>query len=130
MQKYKINSLNKIRKVFGLSLYYYKLVEMLIFNTTLHLDDSVHDECLEFLKTRYIPTAIQSGLLGAPSLARIESVHEENGTSYALQFKTGDIDVLNRWADETGELLKAEMASRFGTKVAGFVTLLEEISLR
>lgn len=102
---------------------------MLIFNTTLHLDDSIHDDCLRYLKEIYIPQAIKSGVLEAPFLARIESQHEESGVSYALQFKTKDIDTLDQWASTAGEELKGDMYKRFGTKVAGFVTLLEEIPL-
>lgn len=102
---------------------------MLIFNTTLHIEDAIHDECLIFLKTIYIPQALESGLLCQPALAKIERQHEESGVSYALQFKTLDIDTLNRWAGETGENLSVELNKRFGTKVGGFVTLLEEVSL-
>lgn len=102
---------------------------MLIFNTTLHVEDEVHEEFISFLKTFYIPQAVENALLNQPSLAKIERQHEENGVSYALQFKTKDIDTLNEWAEKTGENLSFEMNKRFGTKVGGFVTLLEEISL-
>lgn len=102
---------------------------MLIFNTTLHLDDSIHNECLIFLKEKYIPQAISNGMLEQPTLARIEAQHEEHGVSYAMQFKTSDIDTLNNWAGTIGEKLSEELNTKFGNKVAGFVTLLEEISL-
>lgn len=102
---------------------------MLIFNTTLHLDDSVHDECLIFLKEIYIPQAISNGLLEQPSLARIDAQHEEHGISYAMQFKTENIDTLDKWAATTGEALSRKFNEKFGAKVAGFVTLLEEIPL-
>ncbi|HCO67438.1 MAG TPA: DUF4286 domain-containing protein [Dysgonomonas sp.] len=102
---------------------------MLIFNTTFHIDDSVHDEYLAYLKDTYIPAALAGNLLEQPSLARIESRHEENGVSYALQFKTENIDVLNRWAAETGSSIQQNLADKFGNKVSGFSTLLEEIPL-
>lgn len=102
---------------------------MLIFNTTLHIEDAIHDEYIAFLKTFYVPQALQSGLLSQASLAKIERQHEESGVSYALQFKTDDIDSLNKWVEETGENLSIEMNKRFGTKVNGFVTLLEEVPL-
>lgn len=106
----------------------YRIV-MLIFNTTLHIEDAVHDECLIFLKEFYIPQALESGLLSKPALAKIERQHEESGVSYALQFKTKDIDTLNEWVGVTGERLSAELNKKFGTKVGGFVTLLEEVAL-
>ncbi|BES63385.1 DUF4286 family protein [Dysgonomonas capnocytophagoides] len=102
---------------------------MLIFNTTLHIDDSIHDECLIYLKERYIPKAIESKILEQPLLAKIEAQHEEHGVSYAMQFKTTDIDTLDSWAKTTGQELQQEMNNRFGSKIAGFVTLLEEIPL-
>lgn len=102
---------------------------MLIFNTTLHIDDSIHDECLNFLSKEYIPKALASGLVEQPSLAKIDRQHEESGTSYALQFKATDLDTLDNWAVQIGEVLQKEMNNKFGSKVAGFVTLLEEIPL-
>lgn len=102
---------------------------MLIFNTTLHVEDAIQDEFIAFVKTYYVPQAVKSGLLDYPTLAKIERQHEESGVSYALQFKAKDIDTLNKWAEETGESLSLEMGRRFGTKVGGFVTLMEEVSL-
>lgn len=102
---------------------------MLIFNTTLHLDDSVHDECLEYIKKTYIPRSLEHNLLEQPSLSRIESRYEESGLSYALQFKAKDMDMLNKWAEVIGDTLQEELTARYGNKVTGFVTLLEEIPL-
>lgn len=102
---------------------------MLIFNTTLHVDDAIQDQFIVYLKTVYIPQALESGLLSQPALAKIDRQHEESGVSYALQFKTQDIDSLNKWAEQTGEPLSLDMNKRFGTRVGGFVTLLDEIPL-
>jgi hypothetical protein len=102
---------------------------MLIFNTTLHLDDSVHEECLLYLKESYIPRSLSNGLLQEPSLMRIQSLHSDSGISYALQFKVKDKGALNKWIEEAGGKLQQELAAKFGNKVAGFVTLMEEISL-
>ncbi len=102
---------------------------MLIFNTTLHIDDSIHDDCLKYLREEYIPESLVGKLVGQPSLARIESRHEENGVSYAMQFKTQNIESLNKWIEETGGRLQKELTDKFGSKVSGFVTLLEEIPL-
>lgn len=103
---------------------------MLIFNTTLHLEDSIHDECLEYLKSEYIPKSLVGNFLEQPSLARIERQHEESGISYALQFRTKDIDSLNKWAEEVGKYVQQQLTEKFGNKVNGFATLMEEIPLK
>lgn len=102
---------------------------MLIFNTTFHVADGLEDEFIGFLKAIYVPQALESNLLIQATLAKIDRQHEESGVSYALQFKTEDIDTLNKWVEQTGEKLSEKMGAKFGTKVGGFVTLLEEISL-
>lgn len=102
---------------------------MLIFNTTFHLDDSVHEECVRYLIDKYIPQSLTGGLLEQPSLARIEIRHEEGGCSYAIQFKTKDMDTLNQWAAGVGASVQKGLADTFGNKVTGFSTLLEEIPL-
>lgn len=102
---------------------------MLIFNTTFHLDNSVHEACLKFFKEEYIPKAISNGLLTLPSMARVHPQHEETGVTYAIQFKAHNMADLNLWAAEIGEDLTKELVRKFGDKVAGFPTLLDEITL-
>ena len=102
---------------------------MLIFNTTFHVENTVHDACLKFFREEYIPKAIESGLLKSPSIAKVHAQHGESGVTYAIQLKTESIEILNLWAEQTGEDLSKELVSRFGNKVAGFPTLLEEVAL-
>lgn len=102
---------------------------MLIFNTTFHVDNSVFERYLTFIKETYIPLATRSGSLQSPSLSRIHANHGESGVSLALQFKAENIEILNQWADQIGDNLQKEIVKQFGDKVAGFPTLLEEIEL-
>lgn len=102
---------------------------MIIFNTTYHIEDDIHDECLTYLKADYISEAIDGGLLQEPRLALIHAQHEERGVSYSLQFKVKDIETLEVWMERVGQNLQEKMAARFGAKACGFMTLLEEIDL-
>lgn len=102
---------------------------MIIFNTTFHVEDEVCDDYIRFIKETYVIRAVNSGFLYEPRFARIHAQHEESGTSYSLQFKVKNVDTLNHWYATEGEALQKELTARFGNKVLGFVTLLEEISL-
>ncbi len=102
---------------------------MIIFNTTFHIEDDIHSDCIAFLKDDYIPSAIQSGFLHQPRLAFIHRQYEEKGVSYSLQFHVKNVETLNHWLDTEGQTLQSEIVKRFGNKVMGFVTLMEEISL-
>lgn len=102
---------------------------MIIFNTTFHIEDDVHKEGILFLKNVYIPQSAESGFLFEPRLSRIYAQHEESGVSYSLQFKVKNIDTLNYWLSSEGEHLQSELLKRFGNRMLGFVTIMEEIDL-
>ena len=84
---------------------------MIIFNTTYHADNARKDEFIGWLKESYIPTVLEHGLLQEPQLT------------------SPDTQALERWHEECGEALLAEMQKRFGDQVLGFSTLLEVIDL-
>lgn len=102
---------------------------MLIFNTTYHIEEDSHGAFLDFITKNYIPAATGSGFLHAPCLCRIRPQHETNGYSYSLQFKVKNSDVLEYWLTQQGEELQKQLLSEFGQKLAGFVTLMDEIDL-
>lgn len=102
---------------------------MLIFNTTFHADNDVHDTFLLFMKQEYIPQSSSSGFLYSPCFSRIRAQHEQEGVSYSLQFKVKNIETLNYWLSNDGEILQQALVDKFKNKVAGFVTIMEEIEL-
>lgn len=102
---------------------------MIVFNTTFHLEDDIHENGIRFLKEIYIPTAADSGFLFEPRLARIYAQHEEEGVSYSLQFRVKNTETLNHWLSSDGQKLQSEIGKCFGNKMLGFITLMEEVNL-
>lgn len=101
---------------------------MLIYNTTFHIEKSVLDKCVSYLKKEYIPAAVESGLLRSPRLHRILPSGNDTGSeSYAVQFEAKSMVALRYWMMHHGAALHKEIAERFGQDVVGFSTLLEEI---
>jgi hypothetical protein len=101
---------------------------MIIYHTTFHVDEDVVAESIAFLKQIYIPKATQSGLLHSPALHRVLQEDEE-GASISVQFRVEDQKTLHRWMQHEGVGIQRELVARFGNKVAGFSTLLDEIKL-
>ena len=102
---------------------------MLVYNITFHIDDSVHEEVVDYLKNEYIPEAGRNGFLVQPRLCRIHPSHGEAGQSYAIQFYVKDRKTLDNWLYSQGEKLHRQIIIRFGDKVVGFSTLMEELDL-
>ena len=101
---------------------------MIIYNTTFHIEKEAHIACVDYLKKEYIPQAGSSGFLLNPRLRRVLQNEENEGESYAVQFHVKNVDTLNFWLKREGMALQQTLVTKFGPKVAGFTTLLEEVS--
>ena len=99
---------------------------MLIYNTTFHTEDDVHDHFLIWLRESYIPEVEKYGILKLPRLCRVLSHHDE-GTSYSLQWEVDDSTCLHRWHLDQGKTFNEELTRMFGNKVIGFPTLMEVV---
>lgn len=100
---------------------------MIIYNTTFHVENDVTDDFLEYFKKTYIPRAAASGFLRQPCLRRVMNTREDEGSSYSIQFHVKNVDTLNYWLDMEGKILHKGIVDRFGSKVVGFTTLLEDM---
>ncbi|MDR2970111.1 MAG: DUF4286 family protein [Tannerellaceae bacterium] len=102
---------------------------MIIYNITFHVENEALTKYLRYLKTTYIPKATKSALLYEPCLRKILHDVPAEGTNLAVQFRAKDVDTLNYWLEKEGRFLHEDIAERFGSKVAGFSTLMEEMDL-
>ncbi|MBC8600392.1 DUF4286 family protein [Parabacteroides acidifaciens] len=100
---------------------------MIVYNTTFHIEKDIQEEGLDYLKKQYMPKAIASGFLQHPCLRRVMHTEAEEGVSFSVQFHVKNVDTLNFWLQNEGGRLHKELVARFGHKIAGFSTLLEEI---
>lgn len=100
---------------------------MIIYNITFHVDKDIRAESIQYLKEKFLPSASASGFLQQGCLRRVLHTPEEEGCSYAVQFHVKNMDTLQYWLDTEGNQIHAELVNRFGSKIAGFTTLLEEI---
>lgn len=104
---------------------------MLIYNTTFYIEKEAVAEGLEYLKKQYIPAATAGGLVTEPRMSRVlASAAPGEGESISVQFRVADTDILNRWMAQYGQPLQRSLAERFGEKMVGFSTVLEEIDWR
>ncbi len=102
---------------------------MIVYNTTFHAHNDAVEQFLQWLRSEYIPKAIGDGRLSDPRLTLVLNAEESDGKNYSLQFRAADVDTLRDWYEAVGDDLVEIMASKFGQKVAGFSTLLEEVDL-
>lgn len=97
---------------------------MIIYNVTINIDNDVHDEWLDWMKSKHIPDVMSTGCFTQGKIYRL-MVEEQQGVSYSIQYSARSMDDVNRYLEKYAAELRNDALSRFKDKFTAFRTLLE-----
>ena len=97
---------------------------MIIYNVTINIDDSVHDQWLTWMMEEHIPQMMELGLFWKAKLVKVLVV-EENGSTYSIQYFTENKEKLEEYYKNHAPKMREEGMRRFGDKMLAFRTELE-----
>ena len=96
---------------------------MYIYNVTVTLEESIHDEWLSWMRETHIPDVMYTGLFVENTICKL--ITEEKETTYAIQYTFRTMDDLTRYQKEHAPRLQKEHKDKFKDKFAAFRTILE-----
>ncbi len=102
---------------------------MVIYNTTFSVPKELQSEFLDFIRDEYIPLSTKNNIIKEPRLTRVFSKDDDEGYSYALEFKAETIEALEEWNKMYGRRLYFLIMSKFRQHIQGFATILQPIDL-
>lgn len=100
---------------------------MYIYNVTINIDDSVHDQWLLWMKDTHIPDMLATGKFTSAKMCRVMIEEDMGGTTYSVQYSTKDKKSLQAYYDEDAKRLRGEGQTLFPNKFVAFRTELELI---
>lgn len=100
---------------------------MIIYNVTINIDQSVHDEWLEWMRANHIPDVMQTGMFIDSKLLRVLSDDESGGSTYSIQYTCESLEKFQQYVDIYSPALRGEFNNRYKDKFVAFRTLLETI---
>lgn len=101
---------------------------MIIYNVTTNIDESVHDQWLNWMQQKHIPEILATGKFSSARLTKVLIVEEMGGTTYSVQFTTDSKATLEKYYEQDAPKLRQEAHQLFGDKMIAFRTELELIS--
>lgn len=101
---------------------------MYIYNVTIQIEDSVHDQWLKWLKEEHIPDMLATGKFSQARICKLVSAESIGGITYAVQYHTPDMATLEQYYQEDADRLRRESLEKFPDKFVAFRTELEVIS--
>lgn len=99
---------------------------MIIYNVTINVDESVHDEWLIWIK-EHISKVLATGKFTEAKLTKVLVEEEMGGTTYSVQYRAKSRKDLDAYYREDAEKLRNEGIKLFGNKILAFRTELEII---
>ncbi len=99
---------------------------MIIYNVTINVDESIHDEWLIWIK-EHIPKVLATGKFIEAKLTKILIEEDMGGTTYSVQYRAKSREALDAYYKEDAEKLRTEGLKKFADKMLAFRTELEII---
>ncbi|MEM9678708.1 MAG: DUF4286 family protein [Bacteroidota bacterium] len=99
---------------------------MIIYNVTVNVDDSIHDEWLNWIKI-HIPQVLATGKFTEAKLTKVLVDEEMGGTTYSVQYRAKSRQDLDAYYQHHAERLRQDGLQRFADKSLAFRTELEVI---
>ena len=100
---------------------------MYIYNVTINIEESVHDQWLQWMHEKHIPDMIATGKFSKALMSRVLVKEEMGGFTYSVQFTTDLKETLEKYYQEDADRLRNETIQLFPNKFVAFRTELEII---
>ncbi|GAA3573182.1 DUF4286 family protein [Snuella lapsa] len=99
---------------------------MYIYNVTVNVDESIHDEWLLWIK-EHIPQVLATGKFKDAKLTRVLVEEDMGGVTYSIQYRSHSRAALDAYYKEDADRLRNEGLKKFADKMLAFRTELEII---
>lgn len=97
---------------------------MYIYNVTVNIDDSIHDEWLKWIK-EHIPQVLSTGKFEKATLTKVLVKEDLGGQTYSIQYRSYSREALDAYYRDDAEKLRTEGLKKFADKMLAFRTELQ-----
>lgn len=99
---------------------------MYIYNVTTNIQEDVHEEWVEWMRTEHIPDMLNTGKFTKVLMSRVMVNEEMGGVTYSVQYTTESKEMLQRYYDENAADLRSR-SKAFEGKFVAFRTEMEVV---
>mgnify|MGYP000480177010 CR=1 FL=1 len=98
---------------------------MILYNVTIKLETSVHEDWLAWMKTKHIQDVIDTGCFVSCRLSRLLAQNEGDGLTYSIQYLSPSMKDFHRYQAHFAQALQKEHTQKFAEKFVAFRTMME-----
>ncbi len=99
---------------------------MIIYNVTISVDKTIHDEWFRWMKDVHIPKVMATGFFLEQKMYKV-LVDDDSGITYCIQYTCANRADLDEYQREHSPALQKTHTDRYKDKYVAFRTLLEVV---
>ncbi len=100
---------------------------MYIYNVTINIDESVHDEWLTWMET-HIPEVLETGRFLSAKMTQVLVEEDMGGVTYSVQYTAKTREDLDNYYKYDAPRLRSDGMKKFADKMVAFRTELKVIN--
>jgi hypothetical protein len=97
---------------------------MIIYNVTISIDHSVHDDWIHWMRSVHIPDVMATGHFLEHKICKV-LVDDDSGITYSIQYTASTMEDLEAYQKNEAPRLQKDHSDRYKDKFVAFRTLLE-----
>lgn len=101
----------------------------ILYNVTVNIDHSCHEEWVEWMRSTHIPDVMATGKFLSFQLQKILEVENETGITYAIQYLAPNMQSYRDYQENYSQALQAIHAKKYNGRYGAFRTLMEVIDM-
>lgn len=95
---------------------------MIIYNVTINVDESIHEEWISWMQEIHIPEVLATGKFTKALMSEVLVKEDLGGFTYSIQYTCDSRELLSRYYQEDAQRLRNDVFKRFGNKFGAFRT--------
>lgn len=99
---------------------------MIVYNVTVKIEHTVHDEWFKWMKEIHIPEVLGTNLFEDNKMMKV-LVDEDDGVTYSIQYRISSWEKLDDYQKNHAPALQQSHTQKYEGKFVAFRTLLEEM---
>jgi hypothetical protein len=99
---------------------------MIIYNVTMAVDLTIHDEWIVWMVNEHMPEVLATGKFVDVKMYRV-LLEKEDSITYSVQYFAENLSQVQLYLAENAHELQAKHQQKYADKVVAFRTVLEEI---
>ncbi len=96
---------------------------MILYNVTVSIDERVHEDWLEWMRSKHVPDVMATGCFIESRISRVHG-EEEGGMTFAISYLCPSEEKYDQYQKEFATELQKDHMARYSGKFAAFRTLL------